>query len=103
MSSSPIVVLVKYQTQPGQDQIARRQIAALVATVTASEPECKSIAVLQDSGDPTVILLVEHWTDHATFVGPHMQQPHIQAFMQQAGAFLAGPPDISFWHPVGGA
>jgi len=31
-----------------------------------------------------------------------MQQPHIQSFMQSAGGFLAGPPDISFWDRVGG-
>jgi hypothetical protein len=26
-----------------------------------------------------------------------MQTPHIQAFIQGAGAVFAGPPDITFW------
>ena len=103
MSKEPIMVLVKYLAQTGKDQIAVQALSALVATVRASEPECQGITILQDPDALGTIMLVEHWSNHATFVGPHMQQPHIQAFMEQAGDFLAGPPDISFWQAVSGA
>ena len=103
MSKEPIVVLIKYLAQPGKDQIAAQALSALVATVRSNEPGCQGITILQAADAPDTILLVEHWSDHATFVGPHMQQPHIQAFMQEASEFLAGPPDISFWRSVSGA
>ncbi len=103
MNKEPIMVLVKYLAQPGKDQVALQALSALVATVRSSELECRGISILRDAAVPGTIMLVEHWSDHATFVGPHMQQLHIQAFMEQAGDFLAGPPDISFWQAVSGA
>ena len=92
-----IVVLVRYHAQPGREESESREIAALVRTVTA-ETGCLGISILRKDGDDTSILLHERWTDAATYFGPHMQTPHIQAFIQRAGEFLTGPPDISVWH-----
>lgn len=96
------VVIVSYRALPGQVESARREIAALVAMVQSTESDCGGITMLQDAADPARLTLIEDWPSQEIFLGPHMQQPHIQAFMQAAGGFLAGPPDISFWHPVGG-
>ncbi len=94
----PIVVLVKYEVQPGKHDLAAHEIASLVNTVTATEQGCLGISILRsDSGDHQV-LLYERWIDKDTYFGPHMRTPHIQAFIQSAGEFLAGPPDISVWH-----
>ena len=93
-------VLITYRARMDQIEAARRELAALVATVLAKEPDCGGITMLQDVDDPTRFTLVEQWPSREIFLGPHMQQPHIQAFIQSAGAFLAGPPDISFWHPA---
>ena len=95
------IVLVGYRALPDQVEAARREIAALVAQVQATEADCGGITMLQDASDPTRFTLVEDWPSREIFLGPHMQQPHIQSFIQRAGAFLAGPPDISFWQPVG--
>lgn len=95
------VVIVRYRSLPDQTEAARRELGALVATVLAQEPECGGITLLQDAQDPTGFTLLEHWPSQELFLGPHMQQPHLQAFIQRAGAFLAGPPDISFWHAAG--
>lgn len=97
------IVIVRYRALPDQVDTARQEIAALVATVMASEPDCAGITILQDSADPTGFTLIETWSSQEIFLGPHMQQPHIQSFIQGAGNFLAGPPDISFWHTVGDA
>lgn len=97
---SRTVVMVGYRALPGQEEAARRGISALVATVRSVEPDCGGIRMLQDLVDPARITLVEHWPSSEFFLGPHMQQPHIQAFMRSAGAFLAGPPDISFWQAM---
>ena len=100
---SKSVVIVGYRALPDQVDTAKREISNLIATVQSVEPDCGGITMLQDATDPSRITLIEHWPSREIFLGPHMQQPHIQSFIQSAGAFLAGPPDISFWHPVSGA
>ena len=100
---SGVVVLVSYRSLPGHSDTAVREIGSLIATVQSVEPSCSGITMLQDPGDPIRITLIEHWSSQEAFLGPHMQQPHIQAFIQSARRFLAGPPDISFWIPVSGA
>jgi quinol monooxygenase YgiN len=97
------VIFVSYRTLPGQIDEALAAIGALIATVQAVEPDCAGITMLQDAGDPTHIRLVERWTSQEIFLGPHMRQPHIQAFIQSASAFLTGPPEITFWRQVSGA
>jgi len=97
-----VVVLVKYSAQPGQEEKALAEISKLAATVQASEPECQGITVIQDFSDKSKITLIERWPSQELFLGPHMQKPHIQAFIKSASSFLAGPPEISFWRPVSG-
>lgn len=96
---SEAIVIIRYEARPDQVSTARREISALVATVLAAEPECAGITLLQDAADPANIMLIERWASRDAFVGPHMQQPHIRAFIETAGALFAGPPDISFWQP----
>ena len=100
---SSVVVLVRYRALPGREQTALHEISELVATVRAREPECGGIKILRHWAEPTQITLIEEWPSRETFLGPHMQRPHIESFIQRAGAFLEGPPDISFWSAVGGA
>lgn len=95
----PIVVLVRYEAQPGKEDVALREIINLVAMAKA-ESACLGISIFRGDGDDRRILLHERWTDQETYFGPHMQTPHIQAFIQRAGEFLAGPPDISVWQEV---
>jgi quinol monooxygenase YgiN len=101
MSGSEVTVMIRYQAQPGQGETARRELASLIATVVAQEPACLGIRMLQDADDDTRFLLVERWTDRAAYTGAHMQTPHIQAFIRQAPAFMAGPPVITFWNVAG--
>ena len=96
-------VMVSYRVLPDQVQSALRAISSLVSTVLTIELGCKGIEVLQDDADPTRITLLERWTSRDDFLGPHMQQPHIQAFIREASSFLGGPPEITFWRPVGAA
>lgn len=98
-----VVVVIGYRAAPGKDDLAAREIAALVHEVVSSEPDCRGIEFLQDSNDPARFTLIERWPSQGVFLGPHMQQPHITSFIERAGSFLAGPPEISFWHAVGDA
>jgi quinol monooxygenase YgiN len=98
-----ISVMVSYRVQPGQVPAALSAIASLVSTVLATEPACKGIEILQDAADQTRVTLHERWPSQQEFLGPHMQQPHIRGFIREAGTFLAGPPEISFWRRIGAA
>ena len=97
MSQAPVTVLIVYRVHPGKADAGLAALAALVETVVAQEPACLGITIHQDVSDPTRILLDEDWIDKASYVGPHMQTPHIRAFIERAPEFFAGPPDISFW------
>ena len=99
---SGTTVVVSYRVLPDQVDTALHEIGALIATVRATEPDCHGITMLQDANDFSLITLIERWPSQELFLGPHMQQPHIQSFIQAAGAFLAGPPEISFWNTLGG-
>ncbi|SRR5690606_26343579 len=98
-----IIVVVRYTAQPGKASEGLSALRELVGTVLAKESPCAGIDILQDLDRPESITLIERWPDPASFLGPHMQQPHIQAFMQSAGAYFTGPPEISFHSVVGDA
>jgi quinol monooxygenase YgiN len=94
---SETVVLVSYHALPERAEMARRELEDLIGTVQATEPDCGGITLFQGSNDATRFTLIERWPSQEIFLGRHMQEPHIRSFIERAGAFLAGPPDISFW------
>ncbi len=91
-----LVVLVKYKTQPGKDSMALAGLKSLVAQVK-KEPGYVSIVIHVDPADKTKILLYEEWSNGGYYKGDHLKTAHLQQFMIDARAFLAGPPEISFW------
>lgn len=97
MNADSTVVLIHYRALPGQEEVATRELAALITTVVAQEPDCSGITMLRDSADASRILLHELWTSKDAYLGPHMKTPHILEFIRRASQFMAGPPEISFW------
>lgn len=95
-----ITVVIAYQAQPGRSVAARDELAKLIATVGSVEHDCHGIRLLQDTTDPDRLLLIEQWASEAAFTGPHMTTSHLQAFMQRAPGFLAGPPEIRCWREL---
>jgi len=100
MGADPIVVLIAFTLQPGKESLALQVMTSLIAKVRKEEPACSGITMIRDAADPTRILLYELWPDRDSYLGPHMQTPHIKAFQAQGGELFAGPPDISFWDIV---
>lgn len=94
---SDITVIIDYRALPDRAERALEEITALVGTVMEREPDCQGIDILVDQDDPTRIRLIEYWPTRESYLGPHLQQPHIQEFIGRAGEFIAGPPDITFW------
>jgi len=103
MSADPIVVLIGFKIQPGRESLATQVMTSLIATVRREEPACSGITMIRDATDPTRVLLYELWPDRESYMGPHMDTPHIKAFKAQAGELFAGPPEITFWHTVASA
>lgn len=58
---------------------------------------CLGIWFHQSVDDETKFLVYERWTDKTAYVGPHMQTPYMQAFLQKAGSLFAATPSITFW------
>jgi quinol monooxygenase YgiN len=100
MIMDPILVLISYRAQPGKTEMAAVELSKLIAAVQSEESGCLGITLHQNGDEPARFLLVERWKDRATFEGPHMQTPHLQAFIARAMNFLAGPPEISFWRSM---
>ena len=100
MGVEPVVVLIVFKTRPGSESLAVEVMTSLIATVRKEEPACSGITMIQDTADPSRILLYELWPDRESYLGPHMETPHIKAFKARAGELFVDAPDISFWNTV---
>ena len=94
------IVMIHYHALEGQHEAAARELGALIAEVQELESDCGGITMVRNSDDPARICLIENWTSRDAYLGPHMQTPHLKAFIQRAGSIFAGPPDISFWESL---
>lgn len=103
MQKNGVTVVIRYEAKPGKADTAQRELTGLINTVVQEEPECRGIWLHQDTAVPEQLLLVEHWTSQEAYTGPHMQTPHLTAFVERASGFLAGPPEITFWRGVASA
>ena len=96
-------VVINCQIQHGKAEIARQEFSAIIKTVVANEAACHGIDLLLDPEDPNRLFLIEYWDSKEAFIGPHMQTPHMQTFLERAQTFLAGPPDFRFWRLMAAA
>ena len=96
-------VVITCPIQPGKSALARQEFSAIIKTVVTNEAACHGIDLHFDPENPDRLLLIEYWDSQEVFTGPHMQTPHMQAFLQRAQAFLAGTPEFDFWTLLGAA
>jgi quinol monooxygenase YgiN len=94
--SKNLIVLVKFKTQSLKSEAAIVSLTKLIDAVK-NEPNFVSITLHIDPNDDTNILLYEEWRDETYYNGEHMKTPHLQNFMDDSRAFLAGPPEITQW------
>ena len=97
---SDVTVAIRYEAKAGKAETAVRELTELTNTVVREEPACRGIWLHQETGTPEKLLLVEHWTSQEAYTGPHMQTPHMTAFVGRAFEFLAGPPEITVWRGI---
>ncbi len=91
-----LVVIVKYKTQQNKNVDAIVALNNLISQVKKEEHFVK-IDMYVDPNNNSNILLTEEWNDETYYKNQHMKTEHLQKFIQESAAFLAGPPEISFW------
>ena len=91
-----LFVLVKYKTQQNKNVDAIVALKTLISKVEKEDHFVK-ITVYVDPDNNSNILLSEEWDDEAYYKNQHMKTEHLQKFINESAAFLAGPPEISFW------
>jgi quinol monooxygenase YgiN len=95
--ANPVTVVITCAIRPDRLADARSALHAVIQQVKAREPACRGIRVHEDPRQPHRWLIVEQWDSEDAFAGPHMQQPHMQAFLKLAESFLDGKADFAFW------
>ena len=91
-----LIVLVEYNIQPTKSNDAIAGLTELIENVT-KEPHFVSIKLHTNLKDNSKILLYEVWSDETYYNTVHMKTEHLQKFIEDSRAFLAGPPNISQW------
>ena len=89
----------------GELRIMKQAKGALVRSRSSPRWWRKSRPALvhQDVDDPNRVLLVEYWDSKEAFMGPHLQTPHMQAFLERANGFLAAAPEFRFGKEIAAA
>jgi len=98
--ATPVTVVITCMLKPDQVQVAQQALAAVIKTVMEKEPACRGIRVHQDPDRPQRLLIIEYWDSKAIFTGPHMETPHMVAFLAQAKSFLDGEATFEFWNEI---
>ena len=96
MRAEVVTVLIRMQLLPESVEQGKRDLLELAREVRKVEPDCLSIELAQDLVDPTKITMIEKWSSREAYEGPHMQSPHMKAFIEKSARFFVGPPEISF-------
>lgn len=78
-ATEPVVVVAHWQTTEADLDTVLANIAALTPHVLA-EPGCLRYEALQTVGDPTSLVLVEHYRDRAA-ADAHVASAHYQEFV----------------------
>ncbi len=96
-NAQPITAVITCAVKPGKLEFAKRELYAVIKEVMSLEPACRGIRVHDDPKHPHRLLIIEQWDSEEEFTGPHMQQPHMQAFLKKAETFLDGQAEFGFW------
>jgi quinol monooxygenase YgiN len=99
-AAEPVTVVIRCAIKLDQLATARRELESVIKTVMLNEPACRGIRVHDDPRQPQHLMIVEQWDSEEIFTGPHMQMPHMQAFLEKAKEFLDGEAEFYFWREI---
>ena len=93
MPSNAINIFATLIAAPGKEEALRTILSGLVP-LTRQEPGNLQYALHEALETPGVFYVYEAYKDQAA-VDAHMQSPHFQAALGEAGPLLGGPPSIA--------
>lgn len=92
MSDSLLTIVARIKAKPGMEDRMQQDLLSLLAP-TRAESGCITFDLLQDTGDPTVFVLYENWTDQSA-LNAHFQQPYVKQVLQAYEETLAEPINV---------
>jgi len=95
MRRNKVTVLAQLRLHPNFVEEGKRDLLRFANTVVRKEKDCSGIEIVQDFDEPTQITMIEKWSSRAAYQGPHLQTPHMKAFVEESGKYFDGPARIS--------
>ena len=95
-----ISVIATLKIAPGKEAEFESAASALVAKVTANEPDCLQYELCRSHADPLTYIFMEKYKDKAA-IDAHGKTEYFLAAQKPLGACLAGAPDIQSYKVLG--
>jgi quinol monooxygenase YgiN len=99
MNDTCIHVTARLCARRDKQDALRQELMSLLEP-TRNEPGCLRYELYQQSGQGENFLFVEQWRSVAD-LERHLQQPHVQAFIQKSDVLLAEPMQVAQWNQAG--
>jgi len=97
-NDTTVHVTARLQARP-ETQEALRHAARALSGPTRTETGCLRYDLYEHTNAPGCFLFIEQWQT-ADDLARHLQQPHIQAFIQTSADLLAEPLQIAQWQAL---
>lgn len=99
MAKQPLTVVARLRAKPGKEQALKDALLTLIIPSHA-DAGCINYDLHQCPDDPACFMFHENWQSKQ-HLDAHLQQPHVQSVLAQAGPWLAEHPEISLWEKIG--
>jgi quinol monooxygenase YgiN len=98
MKSKRITVLALMKAKDGMEETARQELLSLV-NPTRSEPGCINYDLHQATDEKSLFMFFENWKSMED-LEKHRETPHLKAYKQKAGSFLAKPVEVMLFEMI---
>lgn len=95
---SEVVVVAAITVAPGKSAEAEEALRDLIAA-THGEAGCVRFALHRDVRDPSKLVLIERWLDHAA-LDAHLMEPHLATFRARIAGLVGAPTELYVMEPL---
>ncbi|MFQ6132910.1 MAG: putative quinol monooxygenase [Armatimonadota bacterium] len=93
-----VKLIARLKARAGQEELLTDALRKL-STPSRQEAGCLEYVVCRGRDDPATLLVLEEWESQAA-LDAHMETPHFQAFLAEAGDALEGEPELELLEPI---
>lgn len=98
MENNRVTVLALVKAKEGMEQIVAQELMSLV-NPTRLEPGCINYDLHQAADDKSQFMFYENWKSMGD-LEKHREMPHMKAFKQKIGSFLAKPMEVTLFKMI---